>query len=210
MGSFSDMVDKIDLAAFERSSKRRRELERLTPDPQTVSVIMMTEVQTRNGDSYVFFYGGIYSQWHHAPMTIDGRVFNCAEQWMMYNKATLFGAVGVALAIMATPRPDEQKALGRKVKGYDDAKWASVAQKIVFDGNLAKFTQHQSLRAQLLATGDALIVECSPTDERWGIGLSVNDPRVWDPRQWRGSNWLGQAIMKVRDALRKPEVASAQ
>lgn len=196
MCKFSDILDDDDLAASTRASRRRRELAELTPE--NVSVIMTTDDPK---PTYVFFYGGIYSQWHHAPMVIDGRQYNCCEQWMMAQKAMLFGDADALARIMATPRPDVQKEIGKKVKKFDDASWVAVCQKIVYDGNMAKFTQHAALREQLLATGEAAIVEASPTDTRWGIGLAVNDPRVWDPKEWRGTNWLGNAIMRVRKEL---------
>jgi ribA/ribD-fused uncharacterized protein len=50
-------------------------------------------------------------------------------------------------------------------------------------------------------TGDKLIVEASPKDKIWGIGLHYTDDRIHDQSKWEGTNWLGEAIMKVRADL---------
>jgi ribA/ribD-fused uncharacterized protein len=150
----------------------------------------------------IFFYGGIYSQWYASPMVIDGAKYNCAEQYMMAQKAILFDDREIYHAIMRTNNPAEQKALGRSVRKFNIDKWNVIAKEVVYRANLAKFTQHPNLQAELLATGDAELVEASPTDCVWGIGLSENDSRIHDRNEWRGTNWLGEAIMRVRDTLR--------
>lgn len=69
-------------------------------------------------------------------------------------------------------------------------------------GNLAKFGQHTDLREYLLGTGDRVLVEASPLDRVWGIGLAADDERAVSPDQWRGLNLLGFALMQVRETLR--------
>lgn len=150
----------------------------------------------------IFFYGGIYSQWYHSPITIDGALYNCAEQYMMARKALLFDDREVYHAIMRTNNPSEQKALGRSVRKFDIDKWNTICKEVVYTANLAKFTQHPYLYDALMATGDAELVEASPTDVVWGIGLSESSPLIHDRANWRGTNWLGEAIMRVRDTLR--------
>jgi ribA/ribD-fused uncharacterized protein len=106
-------------------------------------------------------------------------------------------------AIMAASNPREQKALGRKVRGFDEGTWNSVCRGIVYRANLAKFEQDAELNRLLMETGSRTIVEASPKDPIWGIGLGQEDPRAQDPAQWRGTNWLGVALMQVRDELRR-------
>lgn len=154
-------------------------------------------------DKYVFFYGSCYSQWAMRNMKIDGIRYNCCEQNMMAEKAKLFGDWTSFNHIMGTYDPAGQKRLGRKVKNFDKNKWEKIARDVVYKANYAKFTQHEDLRKQLLATGDKIIVEASPTDCIWGIGMSCDDPGITDPKNWRGINWLGKAIMKVREQLKK-------
>ena len=69
------------------------------------------------------------------------------------------------------------------------------------EANYAKFTQNPTLMEELNTYGDREIVEASPEDKIWGIGLHETDERVHDKSQWQGLNWLGECIMRVRDQL---------
>jgi ribA/ribD-fused uncharacterized protein len=120
---------------------------------------------------------------------------------MMVGKARLFGDEAMAADILTDPDPARAKALGRKVRGFDEATWAERRYDIVVTGTRGKFGQHQDLRDFLLATGDKLIVEASPEDTVWGIGLDEHQPEARRPSQWRGLNLLGFAIMDVRAEL---------
>lgn len=156
----------------------------------------------RQAENYVFFWNGIYSQWYQAPMTIDGIEYNCCEQYMMEQKALTFGDVHIATLIMETSDPKEQKALGRKIKGFNKEVWDSACIGIVYKGNRAKFSQNEDLKNQLLATEDDIMVEASPYDKIWGIGMGENDPGVENPANWKGLNLLGWTIILVKKELR--------
>lgn len=120
---------------------------------------------------------------------------------MMAEKAKLFGDLYVLSEIMRATDPAEQKMWGRRVKNFDKTKWEAIAREVVFKANMAKFTQYPELHKLLLDTGDKTIVEASPEDTIWGIGLRASDPRAKDPSRWRGTNWLGEALMRVRAEL---------
>lgn len=155
-------------------------------------------------DSYVFFWkGSIYSQWYPSPFELDGMKFNCAEQWMMVNKALLFGDEKMALKIMKTSSPAEQKRLGRKVAGFDFFMWEQHAKEIVYRGNYAKFTQDVDLKQRLLSTGSRKFVEASPVDFLWGIGLYESDAKNIPETEWPGKNWLGIVLTRLRDDLKE-------
>jgi ribA/ribD-fused uncharacterized protein len=156
----------------------------------------------RETNQFVLFWGGWPSQWHKARFVVDGVPFNCCEQYMMAEKAAVFGDAEAHARILAASDPKKQKAIGRTVRGFDAEVWDSVCRGIVYTGNLARFEQDAGMRAALLATGDKTIVEASPTDRIWGIGLAQDDERALDPGQWRGTNWLGVALMQVRETLR--------
>ncbi len=152
-------------------------------------------------DKFVFFYGGVFSQWYAHDMEIDGVTYSCAEQYMMAMKAQTFGDTASLQKIMSTDDPSYQKALGRKVANFDPAVWNAVAKEHVYKANLHKFSG--DLKQFLLETGDREIVEASPTDCIWGIGLGMNNPDIFDKNKWRGTNWLGECIMKVREDLKE-------
>ncbi|UQM93885.1 GTP cyclohydrolase [Stenotrophomonas phage vB_Sm_QDWS359] len=152
-------------------------------------------------EKFTPFYGGVFSQWYPSPMVIDGVEYSCAEQYMMAQKALLFGDLVRHRAIMATRNPSEQKAIGRQVKGFDARVWAVVSRDVVMRASLHKFTSDPVLRAKLLLTEGTTLVEASPTDVIWGVGLDEDDPRVHDRSMWRGTNWLGQVLNDLRDSL---------
>jgi ribA/ribD-fused uncharacterized protein len=152
-------------------------------------------------NKYVFFWDGIYSQWYSAPMVIDDRTFNCCEQWMMYNKATFFEDYVTAEQVMKTKSPREQKELGRMVKNFDSNRWNKVCSGIVYKGNLAKFTQNEDLKKELLNTGNRILVEASPYDQIWGIGMGVEEEGIDNAINWKGQNLLGWALQLVKQEL---------
>jgi ribA/ribD-fused uncharacterized protein len=156
-------------------------------------------------DKYVFFWGGIYSQWYQSDMIIDGVSYNCCEQYMMHQKALTFGDTEIAEKIMAISNSKEQKRLGRLVKGFDKSVWDSKAFSVVYKGNLAKFTQNPTLMSQLMTTGNRIIVEASPLDNIWGIGLHEDNEDCLDPSLWKGTNLLGFAITAVRNTLKEKD-----
>lgn len=152
-------------------------------------------------EKFTFFWSGPFSQWYSCGFIVDDMSFNCAEQYMMYRKAMLFNDVETAKKIMASRSPRQQKSLGRTVKPFDPNKWNESARGIVFTGNYAKFSQNPLLLEALLITKGTTLVEASPYDTVWGIGLKADDPLALDRRTWRGTNWLGEVLTSVREKL---------
>ena len=152
-------------------------------------------------EQFTFFYAGPFSQWHMCRFVVDDVAYNCAEQFMMAEKARLFGDMNTLALIMAAKTPKEQKALGRGVTPYGDDIWLPEARKIIRRGNAAKFGQNPALMALLMATKGTTLVEASPPDRLYGIGLAANDPRAKDRSQWLGKNWLGEVLTQLREHL---------
>lgn len=142
------------------------------------------------------------SQWWPSAFVVDGERFATAEHFMMVGKARLFGDAAAAGAILATDEPAVAKKLGRGVRGFDEQVWRAASYDIVVRGNHAKFGQHENLGKFLRGTGEKVLVEASPMDPIWGIGLAAADPRATAAVTWRGANLLGFALMDVRDRLR--------
>ena len=160
----------------------------------------------------MLFWHGPLSQWWYSPFTIDGLGYNCAEQYMMVQKARLFGDVETAAKIMAaggthisqqdfTKFPRMQKDLGRQVHNFDPVGWNAVARDVVARASLAKFSQDDELMACLLHTRGYTLVEASPYDQVWGIGLSDKADEAYNPMTWEGKNWLGQVLTELRDGV---------
>jgi ribA/ribD-fused uncharacterized protein len=141
------------------------------------------------------------SQWFPRVFTLDGVSYASAEHFMMAEKARLFADDASLKKILAAETPEDAKVLGRGVAGYDDAKWSAARYASVVRGNVAKFGGHADLRAFLLGTGEKLLVEASPRDRIWGIGLGASNPLARHPKTWRGENLLGFALMEARAAL---------
>jgi ribA/ribD-fused uncharacterized protein len=146
----------------------------------------------------------VLSQWWPADFRLDDQRYPTAEHYMMAEKARLFGDREIEARILTADDPRSAKALGRKVQGFAAEIWDAAAFGIVVRGNQAKFGQNPALGDWLARTAPAVLVEASPVDAIWGIGLSASDPRAADPQQWAGRNLLGFALMAVRDGLVTP------
>ena len=149
------------------------------------------------------FLKGFLSNWYKSEFTVNGVKFVNSEQWMMYQKAKIFGDDETAQKILASTSTKEVKDLGRKVKNYNDTIWNGVRQIVVYEGLKAKFEQNPDLAKQLLDTGDDILAECNPYDNIWAIHMTEDDPRVQDISQWQGQNLLGFTLMLVRAYLKK-------
>jgi len=173
---------------------------------------LLEQVEKGISFDYLLFYGhkespdseitdSCFSQWFPASFTVNGQVFPTTEHCMMAKKAILFSDQEMLESILACKTPKEAKAFGRKVRNFDPAVWEKHRSKIVVEANLAKFSQHQEMRNFLLASAPKILVEASPRDCIWGIGMGKGNPDALDPRKWRGKNLLGFALLEVRDLL---------
>jgi ribA/ribD-fused uncharacterized protein len=165
-----------------------------------------------NPPKFMFFWGhhpandgsitkSCLSQWWPAPFTVDGIEYRTAEHFMMASKARLFGDRVTFERILKSGHPKQAKELGREVANFNEHVWLQHRYSFVVTGNHAKFSEHPELAAFLLATGQRIIVEASPVDRIWGIGLAADSPDAARPERWKGENLLGFALMDVRQML---------
>ena len=162
---------------------------------------------------YTFFWGhrknkntvtkSCFSQWYESAFVHESIKYKTAEHFMMAQKAKLFNDKVSFLKIIKTEEPARVKKLGREVQNFNDVKWVENRLEIVKKANLLKFEQSPKLKKYLLNTGDSILVEASPVDPVWGIGLASDFPNVEDPRSWKGQNLLGFTLMSVREILKK-------
>jgi hypothetical protein len=168
---------------------------------------------------YVFFWGHTgsdptrvgkecLSQWYPAPFVVGESTYPTAEHFMMAEKARVFGDEKTARLALEAPHPGAAKQAGRQVKGFVESVWQERRFGIVVEANQAKFSQNPELRDFLLATTARVLVEASPSDRIWGIGLAADDARANDPLEWRGLNLLGFALMAARARIVEPRGAS--
>ena len=161
---------------------------------------------------FVFFWGhrprpdgsigpSCCSQWFDAGFAIDNVQYATAEHYMMAEKARAFGDTQALEQVLASSSPEEVKKIGRRVKNFNADVWNERSIEVVLQANIAKFSQNPRLGKWLRATGATVLVEVSPEDAIWGIGLHRDDPRAKDPSVWPGKNLLGFAIMTARDHL---------
>ena len=174
------------------------------------------EFEKHNSLKYLFFWGqqprkdgqvskSCFSQWWEEVFVVDGITYRSAEHWMMAEKARLFQDEEILQEILAAISPAEAKKLGRSVRNFDPQTWDAHKFEIVKQGNLHKFAQSDALRSFLLTTHKRIIVEASPYDRIWGIGMSERDPGVENPHNWQGENLLGFALMEARQKLSENE-----
>ncbi|GHE07554.1 hypothetical protein GCM10010339_52750 [Streptomyces alanosinicus] len=173
---------------------------------------LISEVRAGARVKYLHFWGhrprpdgtigaSCLSQWWPSPFVVDGVTYATAEHWMMAGKARLFEDAEAERRALAAGHPAEAKKAGRLVKGFDAAIWERERFRIVVEGSVHKFAADDALRAFLLGTGDRVLVEASPVDRVWGIGLAADDAAAADPERWRGPNLLGFALMEAREVL---------
>jgi ribA/ribD-fused uncharacterized protein len=158
---------------------------------------------------FAFFWGhqrskkgmtaACFSQWYVAEFTLEGQCYPTAEHYMMAEKAALFGDQDIRAQVLQAPTPNAAKALGRNVAGFNDQAWLQHRYEIVVRANRAKFSQNPELNNYLKETASRIIVEASPVDSIWGIGLAQDDVNASNPNAWQGLNLLGFALMEVRD-----------
>ncbi|KXX69033.1 NADAR family protein [Flammeovirga sp. SJP92] len=173
---------------------------------------LQNKVNNNESVKYLFFWGHTksknqevgnfcFSQWFESDFEVDGITFKSTEHWMMAQKAKLFNDTEIYDQIINCNKPGEAKALGRKVRNFDESLWKQHRYEIVTKGNIYKFTQNPALGQYLLSTQSRVLVEASPVDTIWGIGLTKDSESANDVNSWRGLNLLGFALMETRDFI---------
>lgn len=173
----------------------------------------MLEMGQARPFDFLFFWGhrslsngpvskSCLSQWYLAPFEINGVCYLTAEHYMMAEKARLFQATQIERQILAEKDPHKVKSLGRRIENYEERVWSQRRFDVVLRGNIAKFSQNRELKYFLEKTGEDILVEASPVDLVWGIGLGEDHPSALDPNKWRGRNLLGFALMQARTHIR--------
>ena len=173
-------------------------------------------------EKFTFFWEtqSPFSQWHPSPFLAPVYMwendfskqlikngypadiqFTSAEQYMMYCKAMLFIDLEMAQEILKTANPRKIKELGRQVRRFNEDTWYVYRWRFVYQGNKYKFTQNEELKKALFSTQGTTLVEASPYDKIWGIGLSKDNPKAQLRSTWDGKNLLGEILTELRVEL---------
>ena len=146
---------------------------------------------------------GCFSNWYPAEFDYAGIHYVNSEQFMMYQKVAMFRRFDLGEQILNTTDPYKcKKIAGQHFPEFDPDIWEKTCRTVVKRGVRAKFQQNQKILSELLNTGNAILAECSPKDDKWGIGIDITDPARLEIEKWRGKNYLGVILMEVRDELR--------
>jgi ribA/ribD-fused uncharacterized protein len=165
----------------------------------------MLKIEDRVTDTHVYFWGDpTLSNWGPAEFDYKGEHFYNSEQAFMWEKALCFGDETIASEILSTSNPKNAKDLGRMVRNYNESEWAKKRYDAMLDVCIAKFSQNEHRLETLLSTGDRILVEASPYDKVWGVGLHWTGDEILNEGNWQGQNLLGKVLMEVREFL-KPE-----
>lgn len=155
-------------------------------------------------DTHVYFWNGIYSNWHPATFVDiwSGVTFKNSEQAFMWYKAYEFNDEVALKRIEFESNPRDVKKIGRTIQNYNDELWNKSRLRIMMYVNYLKFTQNAEFLSELIATEDKILVEASPLDCIWGVGLAEDNPLILDEKNWKGQNLLGVSLMEVRKVLK--------
>jgi ribA/ribD-fused uncharacterized protein len=161
----------------------------------------MKHVQETN--THIYFWGSFLSNFEPVKIKFAGFDFHTSEQLFMFLKAKYFVDEEMATRIVEEGQdPFTAKKLGRQVKGFNEEEWAEDREDMMYIACQRKFMDDDMFKL-LLATGDKILVEGSPHDKIWGVGLNFNGEEILDEENWNGLNLLGKVLMKVRDDMRK-------
>lgn len=165
------------------------------------SSLTPAEVFTKRSDDYTCFFSKYspLSNFYPCSFKEGGLEFSSSEQYFQYNKALHCNDLATANQIRKTDDPAQCKNLARNLSIPDQKVWEDESLQIMYTGCLEKFRQNDHLKEFLLSTTDTVILEASPRDLFWGIGLRLTDPNICRPECWKGKNFLGKTLRKVRD-----------
>lgn len=174
---------------------------------------LVAHLEAGNTADYLLFWGhtpkdaaqvdaSCLSQWFPRAFELDGVRYATAEHFMMAEKARLFRDREALDRVLASKTPAEAKKIGREVRNFAPDAWGRARSEAVVRGNVGKFGAHDDLRTFLLGTKEKVLVEASPRDRIWGIGMGRSNPDALFPARWRGLNLLGFALMEARARLR--------
>lgn len=144
----------------------------------------------------IFFYKvqdpyGCFSNFSLHSIALEGLTWPTSEHYYQAQKYRNTLHQSLCEQIRQAPTPEAAAALGRNPAYAIQPNWDNIKPEIMYTAVRTKFLTHEAIQAELLATGDELIVENSPLDAYWGCGADG-----------KGDNQLGKILMRVRQDIR--------
>ncbi len=210
------ILNPIFKAARAKKMKARLVLDKLVIEGKSYSVSNLDELPgdldprklaTPSKNNITAFYSAAspLSNFHAAEIRdADGTVYSTCEQYYQHRKALYHNDDVQATLIMKCKTPHEAYKAGQNIKNQNDSDWykKDLAKSQMYKCCLAKFDQNDHLKQFLVQTGESVLVEASPWDKRWGVGISMTNPAIFDKAQWGNSqNWMGDILSRIRDEL---------
>lgn len=160
---------------------------------------------------YTFFFNDWVSNFHqsefvhHTPFGPSPADVVCytSEQAYQLDKARYFRDMEMAALILQSKDPQTCLLLGNRVKNFDAKAWDKVKLQTMRHAVREKYEGNVYLANQLvmLISDGMTLVEASPTDTYWGIGMGIDNPDIVDPAKWKGKNELGYILTRVANDI---------
>jgi len=167
-------------------------------------------------DTHIYFFSvaDVFSNFYPAPFLYRKKVndiltgeitqeylFNNSEQAYMFEKCMFFNQLELAEKCINEIDPKKVKNIGRSIPNFDAEKWDKISFGVMYNVCLHKYTFNKEAHKTLVDSGDRTLVEASPYDNKWGVGISASDDQILFEENWTGENRLGKVLMKTREKL---------
>lgn len=160
------------------------------------------DVIVHNDKNYILFFGYKcpFSNMYRSIITYNDEYFNCVEQIFAYEKARLFEP-SIAQNIKNCTYGAQAKKLGSRVKNFDPKIWDNHRELVMKEALRSKFNSNTRLKRLLELTEDAELIEVSPYDKFWGVGVDRNKmiELIKQNKTYPGKNVLGNMLMSLRE-----------
>jgi ribA/ribD-fused uncharacterized protein len=177
-------------AVAEAEKPKKQKLTKKEPEPEPILFAGSDESQGTYRD---------FSTMSNHEIEIEGTKYPSVEHYYQAMKAIAFKDDETLKKIMKTKTSKAVKALGNKVKDFNEEKWNEQRFDAMYKAVRAKFVQHPELREKLVETGDKKIGYADARDMYWSIGTSMGLEKAKSPSKWRGQNVLGKILMELRE-----------
>lgn len=192
------LVDKLHIT-FKSGESQTYDVSNLHSLPDELDPKLVGTVTKNN---FLAFFGQNcpLSNFYEAPFYADGFKYRHVEQFLFCKKAEFARDDASKQKILTANTPAECKKIGKHIKVVQKD-WYPEEILVMKKGLREKFMQNAALKEFLIATGEKTLLEASPKDKFWGIGMGLKGVATSDRVVWSGKNRLGEMLMDLRNQL---------